>query len=66
MKKLLSVLLALVMVFSLTVPAFADGPDGPMPEPVAEDSTDWAKDSWAGICAAQPEETAQFLAEFDA
>ena len=34
MKKLLSVLLALVMVFSLTVPAFADGPDGP---PALED-----------------------------
>lgn len=34
MKKLLSVLLALAMVFSLTVPAFADGPDGP---PALED-----------------------------
>lgn len=53
MKKLLSVLLALVMVFSLTVPAFADGPDGPAPT------------EWDQLCAEKPEETAQFLAEFD-
>ena len=50
MKKLLSVLLALVMVFSLTVPAFAEEPQPP---------------DWATLCAEQPEKTAQFLAELD-
>lgn len=32
MKKLLSLLLSVVMVMSLAVPAFADGPDGPPPD----------------------------------
>lgn len=60
MKKLLSILLALAMLFSLTVPAFADGPDGP---PSDDDYTGWYKDYWAETCADYPEETARFLAE---
>lgn len=33
MKKLLATLLAMVMALSLAAPAFADGPDGPAPDP---------------------------------
>lgn len=60
MKKLLSILLALVMVCSLTVPAFADGPEGPAPD---DYYTNWAKGAWAETCDRQPEETARFLKE---
>lgn len=66
MKKLLSILLALAMVFSLTVPAFADGP-ADLPSEFIPDTTaaaDVAKQVWAEICAEQPEETALFLKEF--
>lgn len=67
MKKLLSILLALVMVFSLTMPAFADGPDGPAPDDYYDDDyTNWAKEYWAEICEEYPEETAQFLKELPA
>lgn len=65
MKKLLSILLALVMLCSLTVPAFADGPYGPAPDDYWDDTnpTEWAQEYWAELCEKFPEETARFLAE---
>lgn len=70
MKKLLSILLTLVMVFSLTVPAFADGPQGPAPDDYYDDYYDpdyaeWCKEYWAETCADYPEETALFLTEVE-
>ena len=68
MKKLLSILLALVMLFCLTVPAFADGPDGPPSDDYWDDTnpTEWAQEYWAELCEKFPEETAQFLKELPA
>lgn len=65
MKKLLSILLALVMLCSLTVPAFADGPYGPAPDDYWDDTnpTEWAQEYWAELCEKFPEETARFLVE---
>lgn len=70
MKKLLSILLALVMMFSLTVSAFADEPDiepEEIPGIGEDDSTYIArcKAYWAETCAKYPEETAQFLTEVE-
>lgn len=68
MKKLFSILLALVMMFSLTVPAFADGPEGP---PTGSDLWEWdynqyLKDQWQEDLEKYPEETALFLQELSA
>lgn len=68
MKKLFSALLALVMVFSLTVPALAaeTGQTPPLASPGPDDDyyANWAKEGWAETCAVYPKETALFLAEF--
>lgn len=81
MKKLLALLLSLVMLCTLTIPAFADSPvpgaapygqDGETadsipisPVPDAQWDNDWAKAQWAETCKEEPELTAQFLAELD-
>ena len=39
LKKILVLAGVLVIVLSLTVPAFADGPDGPAPDPAAQSET---------------------------
>lgn len=68
MKKLLSILLALVMVFALTAPALAAAPaedlDLPLISPALDDgySFGWEK-VWAATCEKFPERTAQFLEE---
>lgn len=81
MKKLLTLVLSLAVLCTLTIPAFADSPvpgaapygqDGEAadtilisPAPDGAWDNDWAKAAWAETCEAEPELTAQFLAELD-